>query len=208
MKLKQSTPIQTSNVRQTTEIATESLTIKNKLSLIYLFIVSLIGFTAPFWHVFHGISQREGVFGYKYMSSFLYALGNPVFMVCIGLLFIYAIRFIDNDSFKKVFRVISFIPLAIGCYYLIAVFIPKSILLDVFGVRDYGNWVYYSIMAIMSLISGYTFKMFQKAIVFTEAILKEHVKKLVHFIISQRKNVLDIEVYEYEMLSVFNEISE
>lgn len=206
----QSTQTQPKSARQTTETATESQTTRNNVSAFYLALLCLIGFTAPFWHVFHGISQREGLFGYKYMSSFLYALGLPVFAISVGLLFLYAVRYIDA-SHRKLFRSIAFIPLFIGCYYLIAVFIPKSLLLDAFGVRDFGNWVYYTIMIFMSVTSGYLFSLFQKAIYTAEEKLKAVIRRLFDFIVLDATKFIDqnkVNEYDVECFELISEVSE
>lgn len=176
--------IQTKNVHQRTKTAMESQITRNSICL---FIISVIGLTAPFWHSFYGVSTNEGVFGYKYMSSFLYALGHPVFAICMGMLMLFAAKQLTLN-FSKPFRLISFLMLGVGCYQLLAVLVSKKMLLHLFGVRDFANWVYYLVMVVIALFVVVLVQQIQFAIFSIERVLKVKIRLLVGFVLKHNSD--------------------
>lgn len=179
-----------------------SQTIKN--SSFYLFILCIIGLTAKFWNVLYGVSNAEGIFGYKYMSSFLYAIGNEVAFLSLALILVYASS--KAGEYKRAFKRLGLLAVFVACFCVIQVLIPKYMLVKAFGIKDWHPSFYYGAMIIMSVFSGGLVVMFQKAMLFTEEKLKEKIRILIDFIVDLRTNVKDIEVYDYERVEVFKKI--
>lgn len=150
-------------------------------SSIYLTIITLIGVTAPFWHVFYGIRDTEGLFGYRFMSSFLNSLGTRLSILCMGLLILFFSKHIVNE-YKKAAKTIGLMTLYVGCYFLILIAIPKKILLNSFGIKDFHPFFYYLSMTILSISSGFVFTLLQKAFIITEANLKFIIRELFDFL--------------------------
>lgn len=155
------------------------LTEKNS---IYLTILCLLGITAPFWHVIYGIRDTEGMFGYRFMSSFLNSLGTRICILSSGLL-LYFFSFQISNEYKKVARLISFITIYVGCYFLILIFLPKKTLLNAFGVKDFHQSFYYVSMFLISILSVVVFTKFQKIFLLSEERLKSIIRKLFNYIL-------------------------
>lgn len=166
----------------------ELMTTKNS---VYILILALIGVTAPFWHIFYGIRDTEGLFGYRFMSSFLNSLGTRLCILCMGLMMLFFSKQIANE-YKKSARVISLMTIYVGCYFLILIVFPKKTLLNTFGIRDFHRSFYYISMVALSIGSGYLFSLIQKAIIVTEEKLKQLIRSLFDFIF--------IDVQEEEMI--------
>lgn len=165
-------------VRQLIGIVTEFLTTKNSL---YLTILTLITLTAPSWHS-RFVNQEPGIFGFKYMSSFLYAIGNNVTILGSGLLILFFSNRVSSE-YKKLAKVIAALIITLASYSLIIIFFPKKVLLNAFGVPDLPKWAYMSSMIIMSLISFRLFSLFQEAFLYSESKMKEIIKGLFDFVL-------------------------
>ena len=172
-----------------------------KKTSFYLFILCIIGLTAKFWHIIYGVSDKEGMFGYKYMSSFLYAIGNEVAFLSLGLILVYAAS--KTNEYKRAFTRLGYLAVFVACFFIIQVLFPKHLLVNAFGIKDWHPSFYYVAMALMSVFSGGLVVTFQKAMMFTEEKLKEKIRILIDFIVGLRPNINDIEVYDAERIEVF-----
>jgi hypothetical protein len=187
--------IQKKYVLQTTQTATECQTTK-KISL-YIIAVSL-GLTAPFWHIIYGISKEEGIFGYPFMSSFLYAFGNPVFMISAGLL-TYYISSKASREYRLPFKIISYMMLFVGCFFMIHIFLPKKLL---FNKADFPVYYYWISMLAMVMVLSRLLTMLQKAVIITEEKLKKNIRDLISFIFKSTPKK-----HEEEMWNVLEDVS-
>ena len=92
-------------------------------------IITLIGVLGKFSYIFF---LKEGdieidFFGYSKMSHFLWAFGNQVFDVAVGLLFWVSSNFHPRKSFsKKLFRGVSVLFSAIGFYFMFWIFLDSD----------------------------------------------------------------------------------
>lgn len=57
-------------------------------------------------------------FGYRYLSQFLWSLGNEIFAVSMGTLLFISTRFFIDTPLKKVFKWIASISIASGFYFM------------------------------------------------------------------------------------------
>ncbi|CAM1370559.1 conserved membrane hypothetical protein [Tenacibaculum litopenaei] len=162
-----------------TGIVTGFLTTKNS---IYLTTLSVVGLTAPFWHIVYGIRDTEGIFGYRFMSSFLNSLGTRLCFLCLGLLLLFFSNQINNE-FKKIGKGIAYGAIYVGCYFLILIFLPKKLLLTSFGIKDFHPLFYYLSMLGLCVLSGRLFALIQNAILFSEEKLKSLIRDLFDFIL-------------------------
>lgn len=170
----------------------------------------MIGFISPFIHIIYGINGEEGIFGYKYMSSFLYAMGNRVCLLSVALLMLFASSQIINE-YKKAFKFIAYMLLYIAAYFIIHILVPKGQLLDAFGIRDFHPSFYYISMAILAITSGMMLGLFHKAAISVEEKLKAIISRLFDFIIVDTYDKIDqtkIKQYEVEYKQIISEVSD
>lgn len=116
----------------------------NGITSIILTIVALIGIISPFLHIFWSNSSAEGMFGFKYMSSFLYNIGLPMVSFSAGFLISFMIKFIPDSNIKIGFKVISF------CFFYIGVFFTTWILMP--KISDFSLKLYYVSLIMLSCI--------------------------------------------------------
>jgi hypothetical protein len=167
----------------------------------------LVGFTAPFWHIFYGINDNEGLCGYAYMSSFLFAIGNRVFTLCFSLLFVMA-SFRIEDQFKMVFRRVALMGVLVSLFFIFQILISKKLLMQTFGINDLHVGFYYAAMVLMAILSGAVFVWFGKAVMYTEQQLKAAIKVFWKFVISQRFRVINLNDYERDTEALAYKIDE
>ena len=141
---------------------TETVTVfRTKTSSIYLSLLTAVGVSAPLWHVIYGVSLKEGVFGFRYMSSFLNALGGRLSILCAGLLIVFLANKLPVD-YKNSVKRIGTLFVSVGCFFLILIFFPKKMLLNTFGIRDAHPIFYYGLMIIFSISAAKIFQTLQK----------------------------------------------
>ena len=148
----------------------------------------VIGLTANFWHSIYGVSDKEGLFGYAYMSSFLYAIGNIIFPLSISLILNFASKQINN-GYENFFKYVSYVGIFICCFFLIAVLLPKKQLYAMFGVNDFHPFIYYAVMIILSVSSGMLLKFFHEGVLKTEEVFKQKITTLFRYIFSIREDI-------------------
>ena len=161
--------------------------------------MTLVGLTAPFWHIFYGISDTEGPFGYAFMSSFLNSLGTRLCILCIGLLLHYFSKHIVNE-YRVAAKFIGSMTIYVGCYFLILIVFPKKLLLQTFGIRDFHRSFYYASMIILSVSSGFVFTLLQRAFIGVENKIKQLLNSTFKFIIQTvpEKYIPDEKLLDYQ----------
>lgn len=165
-------------------IVTGFLTTKSSL---YITLVALIGVTGPFWHVVYGIRPTQGLFGYRFMSSFLNSLGSRLSILCAGLLILYFSQHLVKD-YKKTAKFIGVMFSYVGIYFLILIVFPKKMLLNTFGIKDFHRSFYYISMAGLTVSAGFVFFFMQRTILNVERKLKNKIRILVDFIFRVKKD--------------------
>ncbi|MCQ0112073.1 hypothetical protein [Zhouia amylolytica] len=114
---------------------------KAKKDVILIGVIAFIGAIAPFLHIFYASSDAEGIFGFKEMSSFLFAIGFPVLAVCYGFI----LNFISYklEELRATFQLISIVVMSIGFYFISWAIIPS--------VQDYPPLMYYGFMILIAI---------------------------------------------------------
>ena len=171
--------IKTKFALQTIETVTAFLTTKS--SIYITFLGSLILLT-PYIHIIYAASDEPGLFGFVYMTSFLFALALPVSLIASGLL----IKFIStksNNEYTKAFSLLSNLILFSGSYFLIYTLYPMT--------KDF-NGMYYYAMALslavgLSMFSYY----FHIIAIYTEQTLRNIIKDCFKLITYSRNNFVD-----------------
>jgi hypothetical protein len=189
---------------QETETVTEFQTGESNKTKIHLYLTFLaaVAILSPFLHVFYLFNETEGIFGFSFMSSFLFAISLPLMAIATGLLLKFAsTKLPTNLGFA--FNYISNSLLFLGFFFLSYTFIP---------VIDLPVIVYFSSVAILSIILTVCTHYFHKAILTTEQRLKKIISKLFDFIILEtpRKHVSEEKQIDYVISyeKIINEIGE
>ena len=178
-----------------TQTVTVFQTTKNSL---YLIVLTIIGISAPFWHLFATTGQK-GILHWRWMSSFLNALGVPFLAICIGLLLKYASKMIPEHNFKFVFNTIGNVVVYIGGYYLLYVFI---------AIKDFSNGVYFSFLALLSILLFFIIIYINKGALKSERKLRKALDSISRFaFITVKKFINDdkLEEYKEESIDALNE---
>lgn len=190
------------SVPQETETVTGFLTLKNKSRVsIYLTTLTITAVLFPFLHVFFLLNDKEGIFGFTYMSSFMYSLSLPVMSICSGLL----IKYVGAKlaDLKTYFKYISNSFLFIGIFFLVYTFVPMF---------DFSASVYFVSLATLSIVLTIASHYLHKAVITTEERLKKIISKLFDFIILEtpRKHVSEEKHIDYVISyeKIINEIGE
>lgn len=145
-----------------------------------MFLLCVVGLTAKFWHIIYGVNGSEGVFGYKYMSSFLYAIGNEIAFLTMALLVLYKSRL--TVEFSKSFKWLGILGLVVSSFFIIEILVPKKQLFSWFGVNQMHKVMYYSLMLVFSLASCGLLVLFQEAMIKTEAALRKKLTYVIEFL--------------------------
>ncbi len=143
---------------------------------------------SPFLHIFYLLNDKEGIFGFAYMSSFMYSLSLPIMSICSGLLF----KYIGTQltEFKVYFKYISNSFLFVGIFFMIYTFMPMF---------DFSAPVYFISLATLSIVLTIASHYLHKAVLTTEERLKKIISKLFDFIILEtpRKHVSEEKQIDY-----------
>ncbi len=129
--------------------------------LIFICLITLIGFIAPFTHVFYNNSETPGIFGFSHMSSFLFATGFPTLSVAAGVLFYFVSRKLTG-VLSRAFSIIAFLFAYVGVFFLTWAFSPS--------IKDFNPAFYYlsmigvafTVTIILLLFSKYIFGLIKK----------------------------------------------
>lgn len=178
------------------------ITWKNKKINFYLMFLCVVAVLSPFLHVIYLTGDKEGIFGFAYMSSFMFSLSLPVMAICSGLILKIA-RNIINEDFKKTFGNIANIFLLVGFFFLVYTFAP---------MYDLPIYVYYAIILALALALTVIANQVHKAIITTEERLKKIISRLFDFIILEtpRKHVSEEKQIDYVISyeKIINEIGD
>jgi ABC-type multidrug transport system fused ATPase/permease subunit len=178
------------------------LTLKktNKVN-VYLFFLAIVAVLSPFLHVLYLINDKEGIFGFTYMSSFMYSLSLPLMAICSGLLLKHLAT--QLSELRQYLKYISNSFLFVGFFFLIYTFVPMF---------DFSPSVYFISLLILSVILTIAAHYLNKAIITTEERLKKIISKLFDFIILEtpRKHVSEEKQIDYVISyeKVINDIGE
>lgn len=148
------------------------------------------------------IEDKEGIFGYAYMSSFLFSISLPIMSLSAGLLLKFAATHITNE-FKKPLQLISHTFIFVGCFFAIYILMP---------IRDYSLTTYYVSLLVLAVLLTIVAHYLHKAILTTEERLKNIISKLFDFIILETpsKHVSEEKQIDYVISyeKIINEIGE
>lgn len=168
----------------------------------YLIFLCAVAVLSPFLHIIYINEDKEGIFGFAYMSSFLFSISLPLMAISSGLILKFAKNIIIED-FKKTFGYIANTFLLVGFFFLIYTFAP---------MYDLSIYAYYAILLALSLALTAIANHVHKAIITTEERLKKIISKLFDFIILEtpRKHVSEEKQIDYVISyeKIINEIGE
>ena len=128
---------------------------------IYITVLGVITLLAPFAHIFVNQS-KEGILGYPYMASFLFAIGFPLAFISVGVMLHYCATKMESD-FKKGFSFISYMIVAIGGFYIAWSLIPA---------QDFTRVTYYGTLVSLTIVLVIAIKYLNKAVITAEEQLK------------------------------------
>src|SRR5690606_17498363 len=161
------------SAHQPTGTVTGSLIIKKSSRIsFYIAFLAIVAVLSPFLHVIYILNDKEGIFGFAYMSSFMYSLSLPVMAICSGLLFKFlAGQLVEMGEF---FRYISTAFLFVGIFFMIYTFVPLT---------DFSTSVYFGFISVLSIVLTIAAHHLHRAVLTTEERLKMIISKLFDFII-------------------------
>ncbi|WGF92492.1 hypothetical protein [Aequorivita marisscotiae] len=173
----------------------------NKINF-YLIFLCIVAVLSPFLHVLYLTGDTEGIFGFAYMSSFMFSISLPLMAISSGLILKFT-KTIVIDEFKVIFGYIANTFLLVGFFFLIYTFAP---------MYDLSIYAYYVVLLILSLALTFIASKIHKAIITTEQRLKRIISKLFDFIILEtpRKHVSEEKQIDYVISyeKIINEIGE
>tara|TARA_R110000823_G_scaffold227834_2_gene355139 strand:+ start:101979 stop:102578 length:600 start_codon:yes stop_codon:yes gene_type:complete len=188
-------------VRQETETVTGFLIIKKTKISFYLIFLAIVAVLSPFLHIFYIFNDREGIFGFSYMSSFMYSLSLPLMAICSGLL----LKFVAQQvlEFRMFLIFISHSFLFVGIFFIIYTLVPLT---------DFSTSIYFISLFILSVALTFAAHFLHRAIFTTEQRLKKIISKLFDFIILEtpRKHVSEEKQIDYVISyeKIINEIGD
>ncbi|MCG2417884.1 hypothetical protein K8089_02540 [Aequorivita sp. F47161] len=176
---------------------------KNKTFVnLYLFLLTLVAVFSPFFHLFYLVNDKEGIFGYAYMSSFLYSLSLPLMALSFGLLLKFLCKYISTELINSI-NFISNLIIFLGFFFLIYTFL---------SIQDFSLFTYYLVLIACSITLTAIAHFLQKAVLTTEQRLKTIISKLFDFIILEtpRKHVSEEKQIDYVISyeKIINEIGD
>src|SRR5690606_12979881 len=173
-----------------------------KIFNFYISFLCIMAILSPFLHMIYLVNDKEGIFGYAYMSSFLFSISLPIMAISSGLLLKFAATHIIND-FKKPINYISHLFLFVGFFFAIYILMP---------IRDYSITTYYVSLLVFAILLTIVANYLHKAVLATEERLKNIISKLFDFIILEtpRKHVSEEKQIDYVISyeKIINEIGE
>ncbi len=190
------------SVLQETGTVTGYLILKNKSKIsIYIISLAILAVLSPFLHIFYLLNDKEGIFGFAYMSSFMYSLSLPIMAICSGLL----LKFVTGQlsGLKIYFKFICNAFLFVGFFFMVYTFVPMT---------DFSTSVYFICLLILSIILTIASHYLHKAVLTTEQRLKGIISKLFYFIILETpsKHVAEEKQIDYVISyeKIINDIGE
>jgi len=135
---------------------------------IILAITSLIWVFSPYLHVPYLNSDVKGVFGFKWMTSFLFALIVPFSFLCASF-YIRDLAQHAPEAKRKFTNILSVILAFNGCFFLLWTFYPMT--------GDFDWFVYYPILVLLSIVFAIYTKRMYAYFKTTEQKLKETIER-------------------------------
>jgi len=148
----------------------------NRNAKYFLVSIFILGFFGPFLHIPYNINDKEGVFGFTWMSSFLFAIGFPLFLISLSFLLYYASDFLPK-GLKRVFRTFSILTAFTGFFFI-------SWILNPFEENDYHPGIYFGAMIIISILLANGIRLYKSTLKF----LIEDRYAMVDFLLSLRSD--------------------
>lgn len=148
----------------------------------------------PYVHVRYNSTDIEGVLGFKWMSSFLFALALPSVLVSGGLIIRFLATKLDNE-FSNYFKLLSFMVIASGGFFFAWTFYPMT--------DDFSSITYYLILLTFAVGLALASKHIQNAFLASEEFTKIKIQIAISFILKNKDKL-----NENEMLNTLEEISE
>lgn len=142
--------------------------LKTKGSL-YILFLSLVIVFMPYVHVRYNNTDIEGILGFKWMSSFLFALALPSVLVSAGLIIRFMSTKIDG-AYTIFFRLLSLITIASGGFFFAWTFYPMT--------GDFSSSTYYIVLSVFAIAFAYASRFIQRAFISSEEKLKTIIRLL------------------------------
>lgn len=165
------------------ETATAYLTAKNS---IYITLVAFGALLSPFTNLLYYGSTEKGIFGFTYMSSFLFAIGYPLMAFFFGLLLRIAAKQIESEI-KTVFKIVSRAIIFTACFYIYWAIMPMN---------ELPAWQYYTIGIICAIVSGKVSLLAHRFFMDAEEKLKSGIRRLFKFIITDSVPFINPESFD------------
>jgi hypothetical protein len=132
------------NRQKRTRFALLANQIANFLKLkgaLYLTVFGGLWIFAPYLHVFYLNSDVVGVFGFKWMTSFLFALALPLTLISGGFIVRYMANYMPSGggNFKKLSNIVQ----CSGMFFLLWTFYPMT--------DDFKWYIYYPVLLVLSI---------------------------------------------------------
>ncbi len=182
-KQNNSQQIKTKYVHRVIETVTGYLT---ATSSIYISFLAFTIVLSPFLHLFVRFDQK-GIFGFPYMTSFLFALALPLVMISSGLLLKFASSVVVAE-YSKAFSLLSSVVLFVGLFYLLFTFYPMT--------KDFSLWIYIAVLLFSSSILFFFCRIIHKAVIYTEEKLKSNIKDLISYVFKHTPLTKDNEKWD------------
>ena len=168
------------------------------------FLLTVLAVGAPFLHLLAAPGQ-EGILGWKWMSSFLNALGWPISILAISVLMLRDASRVPQELHKPL-KNRAYIIMGLGCYYLLYVCVGT------FGV-DYPIYIYYLAMLVFTIALVIVVTQINRVLLSIENQLKSVIRSLMDRILVgfYEKKLVDpskIEQYEEFCEDTINETVE
>ncbi|WP_155839720.1 hypothetical protein [Aquimarina latercula] len=202
------------SLTKTTSSLLEKKAKRNELTtVIIVSTFGLIGFLAPFSHVFFNNTDTPGMFGFKKMSSLLYAIGFPLLSISAGLILYFGSKVITG-KLAGLFSKVSFLFFFVGIFFLVWALAPSI-------PDDFPAFVYYFSMVVVSLYFSRVMRIFSNYILGLTGKIEKMIElvgniRVNHFFkmaykASDKANIeeinADIEDFDNEVFEVLDEVS-
>ncbi|TSE03049.1 hypothetical protein [Aquimarina algiphila] len=116
----------------------------NRFKIYLIGVIGAIGLITPFIHIPFNGTEVSGAFGFKKMSSLLFAVGLPILSISASLLLFLASKSILQKDLSKVFRIFSYLFGFVGFFFLSWTLAPS--------INDFNPILYYLSMIGISIV--------------------------------------------------------
>ncbi|WP_452599549.1 hypothetical protein [Pontimicrobium sp. MEBiC01747] len=112
------------------------------------------------------------------MSSFLWAIGVRISLLCSALLMLYASSKVQYE-YKIIFKNISLLLLFVASFFIAHILLPKK---QLFNSKDFPAYFYWLAIILISISSVKIFKLFETLMNFTENKFKSTISNIFKYI--------------------------